>query len=189
MSGHGVHVHGAHDHAVEHEAHKGGLGQQVAIFSAVLATVGAIVSFFGGSTQNDALIYKNEAVLQRAEASDLWNFYQAKSTKQNLAELAAAIATDPKKVEFYQGEAKRYAAEKKEVEKDARAHEAKYKEYNEKSEKALHPHHSLAISMTLLQIAIALASITVLTQKRWLLVGAGVSAFIGAVLAIVAYFI
>jgi len=43
--------------------------------------------------------------------------------------------------------------------------------------------------MTLLQIAIALASITVLTQKRWLLVGAGVSAFIGAVLAIVAYFI
>ena len=33
MSGHGIHVHGAHDHAVEHEAHKGGLGQQVAIFS------------------------------------------------------------------------------------------------------------------------------------------------------------
>jgi hypothetical protein len=43
--------------------------------------------------------------------------------------------------------------------------------------------------MTLLQIAIALASITVLTQKRWLLYGAGASAFIGATLAIAAYLI
>src|SRR5213080_548796 len=80
--GHGVHVHGPHDHAVEHEAHKSPLGQQVAIFTAILATVGAIVSFFGGDTQNKAMLYKNEAVLERAEASDQWNFYQAKSLKK-----------------------------------------------------------------------------------------------------------
>ena len=43
--------------------------------------------------------------------------------------------------------------------------------------------------MTLLQIAIALASITVLTQKRWLLVGAGTSAFVGAVTGALAYLI
>ena len=187
MSGHGVHVHGPHDHAVEHEAHKGGLGQQVAIFTAVLATVGAIVSFFGGDTQNTALLKKNEAVLERAEASDQWNFYQAKSMKQNLAELAAAINTDPKKVEFYQSEAKRYAAEKKVIEKDAREHEAKAKKFSEESAQALHPHHYLAISMTLLQIAIALASITVLTQKQWLLYGAGFSAITGAILGVLAY--
>ena len=113
MSGHGMHVHGAHDHAVEHEGHKRGLGQQVAIFSAVLATAGAIVSFFGGHTQNNALLYKNEAVLKRAEASDQWNFYQAKSMKQNLAELAASISTDPEKATRYRGEAQRYADEKK----------------------------------------------------------------------------
>jgi hypothetical protein len=187
MSGHGVHVHGAHDHAVEHEAHKGGLGQQVAIFSAVLATVGAIVSFFGGHTQNDAILHKNNAVFERAEASDLWNYYQAKSTKQNLAELAAAISTDPKKSDFYQAEAKRYSAEKDVIKKQAEAHEAKAKDFNDKSEKALHPHHNLSISMTLLQIAIALASITVLTQKRWLLYGAGIAAFSGAVLGAIAW--
>jgi len=189
MSGHGVHVHGAHDHAVEHEAHKGGLGQQVAIFSAVLATVGAIVSFFGGHTQNDAILHKNNAVFERAEASDLWNYYQAKSTKQNLAELAAAISSDPKKVDFYQAEAKRYSAEKDGIKKQAEAHEAKAKDFNDKSEKALHPHHNLSISMTLLQIAIALASITVLTQKRWLLLGAAFAGFSGAVLAVIAYLI
>ncbi|HEX6633985.1 MAG TPA: DUF4337 domain-containing protein [Usitatibacter sp.] len=187
MSGHGIHVHGAHDHAVEHEAHKGGLGQQIAIFTAVLATVGAIVSFFGGDTQNKALLYKNDAVLERAEASDAWNFYQAKSMKQNMAEIAAATASDPKVAAFYKGEAQRYAAEKKDVEKEAKKHEAAYKAWNEKSERALHPHHYLSISMTLLQIAIALASITVLTQKRWLLGAAALSALGGAVLGIAAW--
>lgn len=188
MSGHGVHVHGAHDHAVEHEAHKGGLGQQVAIFSAVLATVGAIVSFLGGHTQNEALLHKNHAVLKKAEASDQWAFYQAKSLKQNMAELAATVTTDPKKVDFYQAEAKRYAAEKKEVETKARALDKESDDYNELSKHALHPHERLAISMTLLQIAIALASITVLTQKRWLLAGAGIAALGGAGLGIVAWF-
>src|SRR6187431_2970160 len=110
MSGHGIHVHGAHDHAVEHEAHKGGLGQQVAIFSAVLATVGAVVSFLGGHTQNEALLYKNEAVLKKAEAANQWNYYQAKSQKQNLVEMAAGLTSDPSKIDFYKKEAQRYAA-------------------------------------------------------------------------------
>ena len=79
--------------------------------------------------------------------------------------------------------------EKADIEKDARKHEEQYKKHNEASEKALHPHHNLAISMTLLQIAIALASITVLTQKRWLLWGAAFAGLSGAALAIVAYVI
>ncbi len=187
MSGHGIHVHGAHDHAVEHEAHKTSLGQQVAIFSALLATVGAIVSMLGGHTQNEALLYKNEAVLERAKAADAWNYYQAKSQKQNLAEFAAAMVTDPQKVQFYKGEADRYKNEKADIEKTARGHDAKSDEFNQKSDKALHPHHYLSVSMTLLQIAIALASITVLTQKRWLLAGAGVSALGGGLLGIVAW--
>jgi hypothetical protein len=187
MSGHGIHVHGAHDHAVEHEAHKGGLGQQVAIFSAILATVGAVVSFFGGDTQNKAMLYKNEAVLERAEASDSWNYYQAKSMKQNMAEIAAANASDPKVAERYRAEVERYKKEKAEQEQEAKKHEAAYKAWNEKSEHALHPHHYLSISMTFLQIAIALASITVLTQRRWLLGGAALSALTGAALGALAY--
>src|SRR3954463_12326098 len=140
MSGHGIHVHGAHDHAVEHEAHKGGLGQQVAIFSAVLATVGAVVSFLGGHTQNEALYYKNEAVLFKTQASNMWNYYQAKSMKQNLAELALGLSTEPRAIEKYQGEVKRYAAEKDEIKKQAEELEAKSKKANEQAEHALHPH-------------------------------------------------
>jgi hypothetical protein len=187
MSGHGIHVHGAHDHAVEHAGQTPGLGQQVAIFSAILATVGAVVSFFGGDTQNKAMLYKNDAVIERAEASDAWNYYQAKSMKQNIAEVAAATATDPKVAERYRGEVERYKKEKGEAEQEARKHEALYKQHMVASEHALHPHHFLAVSMTFLQIAIALASITVLTNKRWLLFGAASAALIGAVLSGLAY--
>lgn len=44
MSGHGFHVHGAHEHAVEHEVHKGNsLAQHVAIFTAMLSVCGAVI--------------------------------------------------------------------------------------------------------------------------------------------------
>ena len=113
MSGKGIHVHGPHDHEVEHLAQQGGLGQKIAIFTAILATVGAVISYLGGHTQNEALYYKNSAVLRKTEASNQWNYYQAKSMKQNLAEFAAGLAPDPAKAEVYRTEAKRYAEEKK----------------------------------------------------------------------------
>jgi Domain of unknown function (DUF4337) len=181
------HVHGAHDHQVEHEAQSGaGLAQYIAIFTAVLATLGAIVSYLGGHTQNEALYYKNDAVLKKAEASDQWNFYQAKSNKGHLTELAMLIAP-PEKQEFYKNEGARYEREKKEIRAKAEQFEAQSKQADEMSVHALHPHNRLAQSMTLIQIAIALASITVLTRKRWLLVFAGAGAAGGLILAALAY--
>lgn len=188
MSGkHGVHVHGAHEHAVEHKAHGGGLAQSVAIFSAILATIGAIVSFLGGHTQNEALYYKNEAVLKKTEASNMWSYYQAKSMKENLAEFAAVLVADPAKAEQYRAEAKRYSTEKKEIQKKAEALEAETKKFNAISEKSLHPHERLAMSITFLQIAIALAAITVLTERRKLLWAAGAAAIAGVIFGVIAW--
>lgn len=176
MSGHGFHVHGEHEHAVEHQAHSGhSLAQYVAIFTAILSTVGAIVSYQGGATQNEALLYKNEAVLKKAHASDQWNFYQSKSSKGHLMELALALAPEEKK-DYYRKQIEKYDQEKKEIKAQAEALEAESIEANERSEKALHPHHKLAQSMTLIQIAISLASITVLTRRRWLFALAAVAA-------------
>jgi len=79
------HVHGAHDHAVEHHAQGGdSLAGYVAIFTAILASIGAVVSYQGGDTQNQAMLFKNEAVLKKTQASDQWNFYQAKSNNSLL---------------------------------------------------------------------------------------------------------
>jgi hypothetical protein len=189
MSGHGVHVHGPHDHALEHaEHHAGDLGQKIAIFTAVLATIGAIVSFLGGHTQNEALYWKNEAVLLKTQASNQWNYFQAKSTKQALAEFAAGLSADPAKADKYRASVDRYEKEKNEIKAEAEKLESQSRAADEKSKKSLHPHEQLAISMTLLQIAIALASITVLTKKRWLLAGAGAAALGGAIFGVIAWF-
>ncbi|HEX5355939.1 MAG TPA: DUF4337 family protein, partial [Aquabacterium sp.] len=113
MSGHGFHVHGPHDHALEHGAQHEpeGMAGQLAVITAVLATVGALFSYMGGATQANAGLYKNNAAIKKTEASNQWNFFQAKSTKQSLAELARDLAPDDKKAS-YQGKIDRYEKEK-----------------------------------------------------------------------------
>lgn len=178
----GFHVHGAHDHAVEHHAQSGdSLGGYVAIFTAILASAGAIVSYQGGDTQNKAMLFKNEAVLKKTQASDQWNFYEAKSNKGHLMELALVVAP-PNKHEYYQSQIEKYEKDKIEIKKKAEELEAESEKANAESDEAMHPHHLLAQSMTLIQIAISLASITVLTRKKWLFAVAGVSAAAGLIM-------
>ena len=92
MSGHGFHVHGPHDHELEHAAQHDpeGFAGQLAVITAILATVGALFSYMGGATQANAGLFKNNAAIKKTEASNQWNYYQAKSSKQNLSELALA---------------------------------------------------------------------------------------------------
>lgn len=188
MSEEHFHVHGAHDHAVEHAAHGGpGLGQQVAIFTAILSTMGAVVSYQGGNTANEAMLYKNEAVLQKSLASDQWNYYEAKSTKVHLMELAADIGPAEKR-EAYRKQIEKYNQQKGEIKAKAEELEKKSAEANAESEQALKPHHNLARAMTFIQIAISLASITVLTRARWLFLVAGLSALAGTGLWALAWF-
>jgi hypothetical protein len=53
MSGHGFHVHGPHDHAVEHAAHGNDpFSSRIAVMTAILATIGAMFGYQGGATQN-----------------------------------------------------------------------------------------------------------------------------------------
>ncbi|MDA8416465.1 MAG: DUF4337 domain-containing protein [Betaproteobacteria bacterium] len=185
------HVHGAHEHELEHAAQGHGgdhvaLAQQVAIFTAILAAVGAVVSYLGGNTQNESLMHKNEAVLYKAHASDQWSFYQAKSTKAHLMSLAAQLAPEEKRA-VYAADLARYEQEKKAIKAQAEAWEEKSRQENELAEHAFHPHHALALAMTFIQISIALASVTALTQRRWLLWPAGSSAVVGMALVAWAY--
>ena len=176
MSGHGFHVHGPHDHELEHATHGGGHGHdagaasmtnQIAMFTAVIATVGAIFGYMGGATQANAGLYKNNAAIKKTEASNQWNYYQAKSSKQNLSELALELAPAAKK-EFYDAEIKRYKSEKADIKKDAEKLEAEAKAWDERSDVEMHLHHRWAQATTALQVSIALAAIALLTRKSWL---------------------
>ena len=186
MSSEGFHVHGAHEHEVEHRAHAGdAMASRVALMTAILATIGAVFALQGGSTQNEALLAKNDAAIRRAEASDQWAFYQAKSGKQNLAELGAALSIGEVQAKF-QKDAARYAAEKAEIEPKAHALEEAALEANRRSDESLHVHHRWAQAITLVQIAIAMAAITLLTRRRWLQWGAAAAGVCGIALGALA---
>jgi hypothetical protein len=176
MSGQGFHVHGPHDHAVEHAGQTGdGFSNNIAVMTAILATVGALFGYLGGATQNDAALFKNNAAIDKTEAANAWNYYQAKSSKQNLAEMAMTLpGVDPSR---YKGEVARYQTEKEEIKKKAEKFEASSTAWNHKSDGAMHQHHQWALATTAEQIAISLAAITLLTRKRWLMLAAyGVAA-------------
>ena len=172
MSTHGFHVHGPHDHEVEHVAQHGGdnFTSRVAVLTAVLSTVGAIFGYLGGHSQNAALLYKNEAAIQKTSASNQWNYYQAKSNKQNLAELSIVLTAGEPREKYVQDVA-RYKKEKEEIKVEAEKLEAVAKEADQKSDREMHVHERWALATTLLQIAIAMAAITLLTRKRWMLFG------------------
>jgi cytochrome c556 len=186
MSGHGFHVHGPHDHAVEHAAHGGdGFSSRIAVMTAVLATVGALFGYLGGATQNDAALFKNNAAIDKTTAANAWNYYQAKSNKQNLAELAISLpGADQAK---YKADVARYQSEKEGIKTDAEKWEASSDAWNKKSERAMHTHHQWALATTAEQIAISLAAITLLTRKRWLLTATYAVAAVGLALGMFAW--
>ncbi|HEX2009720.1 MAG TPA: DUF4337 domain-containing protein [Roseateles sp.] len=169
MSGGGFHVHGPHDHELEHAAQHEpkGLAGQLAVITAVLATVGAFFAYMGGATQANAGLYKNNAAIKKTEAANQWNYYQAKSSKQNLAELAVVLVAEDKKPR-YQDEIERYKKEKAEIKDKAEALEKDSADWDQRSEEQLHLHHRWAQATTALQISIALAAIALLTKKRWM---------------------
>ena len=204
MSSGGFHVHGPHDHELEH-AMQGGHGDhgksedgqkgiaggnmtsQIALFTAIIATVGALFGYMGGATQANAGLFKNNAAIKKTEASNKWNYYQAKSNKQNLAELSIELVAGERKT-FYTDEIKRYKVEKEEIKKDAEKLEALATDWDKRSDDQMHQHHRWAQATTVLQVAIALAAIALLTRKKWLEFGmfgaglAGIGVGIAAIL-------
>jgi Domain of unknown function (DUF4337) len=177
-----------HERAVEEavEKERDGLSQKLALMTAVLATVGALVSYQSGSAQNEAMFLKNESILKQAEASDQWAFYQAKSMKSHLDDATAALATDPQTKARFMADKAKEDSEKTQIQEEAKKLQAQSRKLGADSDAKLRPHERLALALTLLQIAIALAAITVLTKRRWLLWGSLASAVIGIVAAVTA---
>lgn len=189
MSGHGFHVHGPHDHELEHAAQGGhdghdkggGMIAQIAVVTAIIATVGALFSYQGGATQANAGLYKNTAAIKKTEAANQWSFFQAKSTKQSLTEFARDLAPDDKKV-AYQSKIDRYETEKNAIKLGAEKLEAEAIAWDHSSDEQLHQHHRWAQATTVLQVSIALAAIALLTRKKWLEYGMFALAGVGLVL-------
>ncbi len=122
----------------------------VALSTAVLAVLAAIAGLLSGK-------HANEAMMSQIEASDQWNYYQAKSIKASV--LDAKIGLAPAPDEKDRAKVARYEEEQAEIKKEA---EAKQNE----AKANFHRHEVFARGVTMFQIAIAVAAISALTHKR-----------------------
>ena len=188
------HAHGhGHDHGHAHAKPPGPPWlRYLPLSTAMIAVFAAVASLLSGSSSNEAILEKSDAMLNQSVADDKWAYYQAKSIKHTLStdeasivEVAGEAVKDLRpdvQARFnalktrFDAEAKRYDGEAKPLMDAALEHEHKVKENNERSKALMERHHWFAFSVTLLQIAIALSAIAALTRRRllWYL-GLGVS--------------
>jgi len=152
------------EHA-EHGAHDAS-SKRVAFTMSVLAVLVAVVTVLGHRTHT-------EAVLTQAKASDQWNFYQAKNirntdTDNSVALLSVLQVADAKKAaEIIKKDTDKQAKWKD----DLKEEEEKARELDEKVEQAEARAYRFDLGEAMLEIALVISSITLLTRNRlyWLL--------------------
>jgi hypothetical protein len=156
--------------------------RRVALFVAVYAVVLAVTALGGNNAGDDMMMAQQKATNQ-------WAYYQAKAVRENLytieaEKLALEIETRPtlsadEKTRLealrakYAAKAATYAAEKEDIKKEA---EAREKERDTADRRG--PFFDFA--EVLLQIAIVLASVSMLSGKSWaFFLSLGLAAFGG----------
>ncbi|MGZ3411803.1 MAG: DUF4337 domain-containing protein [Xanthobacteraceae bacterium] len=162
---------GAHEtmEQSEHVEHAAGHNKGIALLIAILALFLAFAETLGKSSQT-------EGITLNIKASDTWNFFQAKTIRQTVLRAAAenlavegpsmteeaAKAAATKQVEAWKNTVARYESDPKE--KDGR------KELREQAEHFEHErdismsrYHNYELASAAFQIAIVLASATIIT--------------------------
>lgn len=156
---------------VEESDEKGWLNTASAITVAITATFMALCNV------KDNNIVQNMMAAQAA-GIDEWSYFQAKSTKQNIAEasldqvrlqrevVAATAAPEllallDKKAVEYEGKIKRYETEKAEIKKSAEGRQKEYDRFNRRDDQ-------FDMAEASLSVAIAIVGISVLTKRKWL---------------------
>ena len=154
----------------------------IAILAVLAATVGSLETTEDGA----ALSRKSESVLLQNRATDRWAFYQAQSVKRHLYEIAAA--SDPARAADYEGKAKHYDEESLSIRKEAEAFEQDSERLLQEGETREHRHHVLTVGVTLIHVAIAVATLSIILRGRsWPWHAALVLAAIGSLVAAFAY--
>lgn len=159
--------------ALETAASESRLNSIIALLVAMTATFMALSGVKAGNL--------GQAMAEaQSQMINSWSYFQAKSTKQNLAEATlvqlrtqreigaatlspAVLASLDQQIARYDANVKRYETEKNEIRTSAEGYQREYQSLNVHDDQ-------FDLSDAALSVAIALFGITALTQKRWLIV-------------------
>ena len=167
--------------------HHGPGNKGIALLIALLALVLAFSETLGKSAQTAALAH-------HLEASNLWAFFQAKTVRQTTlrtaAELAEATSTSEaskKQVAKWRETAQRYQSEPETNEgRDQLMARAKAQE--EKQKKAMASYHHYETASAAVQIAIVMASASIITGIALLAWIAGGLGILGIIFSVIGFF-
>ena len=162
------HLHEQVHHSAEHSGET--WISWVALSTAILAALAAIAALLSGR-------HVSEAMMNQIEASDQWNYYQAKGIKA--AVLDAKMSLGGASNESDQSKRDRYEKEQEEIKSDAEHKEAA-------SKSNFHKHEVFARGVTMFQIAIAIAAISALTRRRKFWIVSLVFGVVGCVFLVLA---
>jgi hypothetical protein len=159
---------------LKEQAEKGGESAMcpVAFFMSVIAVLVAVTTVLGHRAET-------RAVLKRAEASDVWNEYQAKKNRAYdtglITELLGVVTVDDK--DAAKKIAKGYADHQEKWAEDLKDEQKEAKGLEEEVELAERKAKFFDLAETLLEIGLVVSSVTLLTRSRiyWYL-GIGASA-------------
>lgn len=157
------------------------LGSTIAVLVAVLAMIMALFGIKGGNI--------GQAMAQaQARSVNAWAYFQAKSTKQGLAEsmldqltiereravglTAEAQTLLDNKIVFYREKVERYEREKQEIKQQAEAYEREYENLNFHDDQ-------FDIAEAGITVGLAVLGVAALTRRRWLVWFALVFAGVG----------
>ena len=173
----------AHGHG--HADHGGNKG--IALLISVLALVLAFSETLGKGAQTGALALN-------IEASNLWAFFQAKTIRQTVLRTAAeqtavtnSSEKSKKQADRWLETAKRYQSEPETNEgRDELARRAK--EAEKKRDRAMAAYHHYELASAAVQIAIVMASASIITSMAALVWIAGGLGIVGVLFCVIGFF-
>jgi hypothetical protein len=167
--------------------------RRIALLIAALAALLAVVQTIGDNASKDAVKFN-------IDASNLWSFYQAKTIRQTSVRTAAELletelgAAPPdlkeaigKRLEAWRATVDRYESEPESNEGRAQLL-ARAKAAEEARDRALATDNMYDVASAALQLAIVLASASVVVGVMWLAWAAGGLGAVGLAFAIVGWF-
>jgi Domain of unknown function (DUF4337) len=168
--------------------------RRIALLIAIIALCLALSETLGKGAQT-------ESITKNVEASDLWAFYQAKTIRRTVVQTAAEQATfglglisDPqqkaaaqKQIEDWQREAARFRSDPKTKEGSEELSE-QAKRAEEERDLAAAKYHHFELASAAFQIAIVLASATIITGMVWLAWISGLLTLVGVGFVVIGLF-
>ena len=161
------------------QSNKNKINSRVALFVAITATFMALCNVKDGNVVQ-------AMSMAQAHAIDSWSYFQAKSTKQAMAEnslemlTAQKTAGDDSLIRKYTEQVARYEKEKTAIKSQAEGFQKEYDDINLFDDQ-------FDMTDALLTIAIAMFGITSLTQKKWLLYFSATVSLVGIILGLAAF--